>query len=148
VDVVNDSGPALPSPYLSEQREKTWRDAWNINPALPPDCPECLTDLDFLFTYYATKYPDNRAALLSYTQDNVISQFYGPIQPSYFEEGLKALTMKRLDGVANFRYYYLPGQNHVLLSNPNNVSMDGVVLKTWLKQMVEDDPTWANVSPW
>jgi len=147
VDVINDSGPALPSPYLSEMREKEWRDAWNLNAALPPDCPECLTDLDTLFTYYAKTFPNNRAALLSYTKDNVISLFYGPIQTTYFEEGLKALTMTRLEGIPNFRYYYLPGENHVLLSNPKNVSADGVVLKTWLKQMVEDDPTWANVSP-
>jgi hypothetical protein len=147
VDVVNDSGPALPSPYLSEAREKTWRDAWNLDAALPPDCAECLTSLDYLFTYYATNYTKNRAALLSYTQDNVISAFYGPIDTTYFEEGLKLMTSTRLDGLANFRYYYLPGENHVLLSNPNNVSMDGVVLKTWLKQMVEDDPAWSNVSP-
>ncbi|HLM73854.1 MAG TPA: hypothetical protein VK459_14210, partial [Polyangiaceae bacterium] len=124
-----------------------WRDAWNLDYALPPDCPECLTSLDALFMYYAKKYTKGRAALLSYTKDNVISAFYG-IQTTYFEQGLKELTQTQLDGIANLRYYYLPGENHVLLSNPKNVSADGVVLKTWLKQMVEDDPTWANVHPW
>lgn len=147
VDVINDSGPPLPAPYLSDAREKEWRDAWNLDAALPPNCAECLTDLDALFTYYATNYTKGRAALLSYTKDNVISAFYGPIPTSQFEEGLKVLTSTRLDGISNFRYYYLPGENHVLLSNPDNVSMNGVVLKTWLKQMVDDDPAWANVSP-
>jgi hypothetical protein len=148
VDLIDDSGPALPAPYLSDEREKTWRDAWNLDVSLPPDCDACKTELNALIPYYAAKYPKSRGALLSYTQDNVISAFYGPIQTTYFEEGLKVLTKTQLEGLPNFRYYYLPGEDHVLLSNPNNVSMDGVVLKEWLKQMVEDDAAWANVQPW
>lgn len=146
VDMIDDSGAALPDPYLPAARENTWRSAWNLNAALPPDCAECKTSLAALITYYANTFTTQRAALLTYTQDNVISQFYG-ISTAKFEEGLKLFT-PQLEGKAGFRYFYVTGSNHVLLGDPSLTSKTGITLKDWLGKMINDDPTWASENPW
>jgi len=145
VDLVDDSGPALPDPYLTTSLANTWRAAWGLDAALPADCAECATKLDGIFSYYGTKITNQRAALVSYTRDTVISQFF-QISLDSFETGLDLLTTTRLDGQASFRYFYKEGEDHVLLGDPE-ISQNGVVLKQWLRQMVEDDPAWANVKP-
>lgn len=148
VDMIDDSGPPLPAPYLSEDRENEWRNAWNLNGSLPPDCPDCKDSLSALITYYTEKFTTQRAALLSYTKDNVISAFYGPIQTSYFEEGLKLFTKTQLEGKQSFRYFYVAGENHVLLSSPNIAAKSGVVLRDWLSLMLSDDAGWKSEHPW
>lgn len=147
IDMIDDSAQPLPSPYLSLDRQNTWRTAWNLNGALPPDCPECQSELSALLPYYNGKTGNARGALLSYTQDNVISAFYGPINTAYFEEGLQKFTQEKLEGLSQFKYFYMTGQNHVLLGDPGLTSK-GVVLKDWLVQMINDDPNWASVNPW
>ncbi len=145
VDLLDDSGPPLPSPYLSQSLEGQWRAAWNLNATLPEGCAECQTDLSAIFGFYAEKLPKNRAALLSYTHDQVIASYY-QIPQSQVAEGLAALATE-LDTYENTRYYYVDGNSHVLLGDPAGVSQNGVVLKTWITQMVTDDSAWKNVKP-
>jgi hypothetical protein len=147
VDMIDDSGPPLPAPYLSQDRENEWRAAWNLDAALPPDCLDCKTSLSALITYYADKFTTQRGALLSYTRDNVISAFYS-IQTTKFEEGLKVFTKNQLEGKESFRYFYVDGQSHVLLSNPDIAAKSGVVLRDWLSQMLSDDAGWKSEHPW
>src|SRR5262249_10558047 len=45
VDMIDDSGPALPAPYLKPELAQTWRDAWGLDAGLPPGCTECKTAL-------------------------------------------------------------------------------------------------------
>jgi hypothetical protein len=145
VDLVDDSGPPLPSPYLSEALEGQWRAAWNLNATLPEGCTECQTDLSAIFGFYAKNLPKNRAALLSYTQDQVIAA-YLQIPEAQVAEGLGVLAEK-MDTYENARYFYVEGNSHVLLGNPAGISQNGVVLMDWLGQMLGDDPTWASVKP-
>jgi len=145
VDLINDSGPPLPAPYLSDSLEGQWRAAWNLNATLPEGCPECQTDLSAIFGFYAASLPKNRAALLSYTHDAVISSYFG-ISQDQMAEGLGVLS-KSLDTYSNSRYFYVAGGDHVLLGDPAVINQNGVVLQDWLTQMLADDGTWSNVKP-
>ena len=145
VDLLDDSGPPLPAPYLSDGLQGQWRAAWNLNATLPEGCAECQTDLATIFSFYAKNLPNNRAALLSYDHDNVISSYF-QITQAQFAEGLGVLE-GQMDGYSNFRYYSVTGSKHVLLSDPASINQNGVGLLPWITQMVTDDPAWTNVKP-
>ncbi len=145
VDLLDDSGPPLPSPYLSQSLEGQWRAAWNLNATLPEGCAECQTDLSAIFGFYAQNLPKNRAALLSYTHDQVIASYY-QISQDTVAEGLGKLATD-LDGYENTRYYYVDGSSHVLLGNPAGITQNGVVLQTWITQMLTDDAAWKSIKP-
>jgi hypothetical protein len=145
VDLLDDSGPPLPSPYLSQSLEGQWRAAWNLNATLPEGCAGCQTDLSAIFGFYAQNLPKNRAALLSYTNDQVIASYF-MISQAKVAEGLGVLATQ-LDGYANTRYYYVSGNSHVLLGDPASVSQNGVGLQPWITQMLSDDPAWKSVKP-
>jgi len=144
VDLLDDSGPPLPAPYANEALEQVWRNAWNLAAATPPGCAACATDLDAIVAFYGVQLTGHRAALLSYTQDNVIGLFF-QLPGDQVEAGLGALatTMASYD---IWRHFYVTGSSHTLLGTPD-VSQGGVSVRTWLTQMVTDDPGWANVQP-
>lgn len=145
VDLVDDSGPPLAPPYLSASLEGQWRSAWNLKATLPEGCTGCESSLSALFGFYAAQLPKNRAALLSYTHDNVIAAYFG-ITTDQVAAGLGVLGAE-LDTYSNTRYYYLGGEGHVLLGDPGGTSQNGVVLIDWLTDMLADDPDWASVKP-
>lgn len=145
VDLIDDSGPPLPPPYLSESLEGQWRAAWNLNATLPAECAECQSELSATLPFYATNLPKNRAALLSYTKDKVIASYF-TITETKVAEGLGVLAQD-LDPFDNFRYFYVDGNSHVLLGDPAGISQNGVVLQTWITQMLSDDPAWVSVKP-
>jgi hypothetical protein len=146
VDLIDDCGPPLPAPFLKESLEQDWRSAWSLDAGLPPDCPECLEDLDELFGYYRTHHTKNRAALLSYRKDQVISFFF-QISESEVSDGLDALVDKHLSGADNFRYFFLAGNTHCTLQDPKSLESGGVNLQHWLQLMLDDSPEWTNVDP-
>ena len=145
VDLVDDSGPPLPAPYLSDQLEGQWRAAWNLNATLPQECAECQDELSAIFGFYAAAFPKNRAALLSYTHDQVIATYFA-IPEEKVAEGLGVLAAE-LDGYANTRYFLVEGNSHVLLGDPAGISQNGVTAQAWLTQMLSDDDAWASVEP-
>lgn len=145
VDMIDDSGPPLPAPYLSDSLEGQWRAAWNLNSTLPEECSSCKDELSALFGFHAAALPKNRAALLSYTKDQVIAAYFSIAQDKV-AEGLGVLAAE-LDGYPNTRYFYVEGNSHVLLGNPGGISQNGVTAKAWLTQMLADDPGWTSVKP-
>jgi hypothetical protein len=144
VDLVDDSGPPLPAPYLSEAIEQTWRTAWNLDAATPPGCTACATDIDAVIAFYGASMAGHRAALLSYTQDGVIAVFF-QIPGAQVELGLGALAT----AMAPFdvwRHFYVAGGSHTVFGTPD-VSQNGVSVRDFLTKMVTDDPSWASVQP-
>jgi hypothetical protein len=112
---------------------------------LPEGCAECESEISAIFGFYGMALPKNRAALLSYTHDQVISS-YLMITQDQVAEGLGALAAK-LDVHDNVRYFYVEGNGHVLLGDPATIGQSGVGLQAWLTGMLLDDPYWANVEP-
>ncbi len=146
VDMIDDSGPWLPNPYLPEALEQKFRTAWGIDANLPSGCASCLDKLDTIYTHVANKYPASRGALLSYMVDPVVAAYFG-ISLAEFTEGLVTLA-PAINALANSHYFGKAGSNHVLLkAGWAKVSQSGVTLKQWITQMVDDDPNWKSISP-
>src|SRR5262249_1188512 len=145
VDMIDDSGPALPAPYLTPELAQKWRDVWGLDQSLPPDCAECKTALDALVTCSATAMPNNRGALLSYTADSVLPGFLS-ISEQEFTAGLNALAAQRLDGLPHYRYFFADASSHGLMPHAD-LEQGGVRLWDWIPAMLDDDPAWANVHP-
>lgn len=144
VDLLDDSGPTLPPPYTSEGLEQAWRAAWNLGAATPPGCTACADDLHALVPFYGTVFAGHRAALLAHTHDSVIGYFFA--QPgSGVEAGLHALATL-MAPYELWRHFYVTGSSHVLLFDPD-VAQNGITLRTFLTQMVTDDPAWSSVAP-
>jgi hypothetical protein len=144
VDLIDDSGPTLPAPYLSESLEQTWRNAWNLNAAAPPGCTDCIANIDAIIGFYGTQFRGHRAALLSYTQDSVISLFFA-IPGTDVELGLGALANIMAPHDV-WRHFYVTGTTHTVFFTPE-VAQNGVSVRTFITQMVTDDPAWATVQP-
>jgi hypothetical protein len=145
VDMIDDSGPAFPAPYLTPSLVSTWESAWHLEENMPPGCTECQTSLDALVTYGANAAPLGKGALVEYMQDTVFPGFLS-ISTAEFTQGLDVLAKTRLDPLPRFRYFFVSQAGHVMLPYPNT-AQNGVKLGDWLTQMVGDDPAWASVHP-
>lgn len=143
VDLIDDSGPALPAPYLAPSISTVWSTAWNLSAAVPAGCTDCATDLDKVYGFYADQFPGHRAALLSYTQDGIISGFF-QITGQEFQTGLGVLAS---DILAHdiYRVFFKSGTSHVLFGPATEEN--GVTLREFVTKMVNDDPTWSSVMP-
>src|SRR6185503_14242802 len=128
VDLIDDSGPTLPTPYLAESIEQTWRTAWNLDAATPPGCTDCTANIDAIIGFYGTQFAGHRAALLSYTQDGVISVFF-QIPGTQVELGLGALAsiMAPFDV---WRHFYVAGGAHTVWGTPE-LAQNGVSVRTF-----------------
>jgi hypothetical protein len=115
--LVDDSGPPLPAPYAPEKLTETWREAWNLDATLPPDCESCKTHFEAFFDHYATKYPDARYGLISYRSDIVISTFYG-IGPTAFGPALDLLESLEFSARPQFHVFYIDGLLHTTTGMP------------------------------
>jgi hypothetical protein len=147
VDLIDDSGTPMPpnidalgngaGPLQSKQ--------WNLPATLPPGCTGCAKGLDALFGFYAQVFPDHRGALLSYTQDPVLSSFSG-ITTAQFNAGLKEDYATYFAPNPSLKAFVVNGSAHVLFFKPTIATM-GVTVSKFLTQMVTDDGAWASVLP-
>lgn len=141
IDDLDDSGP----PFLPNgDKWSNWLTTWGI--PVPADCPECAVDPQNFIDYYGARYDGKaRFGLLSYTNDSVISSYYGMTRRQ-FHRGLYDLATTSLDPVGSFKYFFVDGSNHVMLSW-DQLGPGGVKLSDWINQMVKDDPSWKSVYP-
>jgi Pectinacetylesterase len=144
--LIDDSGPPLTSEFLVPELIELWQQAWNLEGAMPPDCEECATDLSAFVPYYIAKYPHNRMALLSFTQDYTVSMYLG-LNLDEFDAALQSLTADYFEGHDNFNYFYADAVDHVLTMQTETVVSENVVIWDWLTEMVEDDPAWQSLAP-
>lgn len=144
VDLIDDAAAALPLPYFHEDLQKAWRAAWGTDKILPPDCPDCLTDLSALYTYSAKKSANGRGAVTVGLNDSVVGFFFQLTQGEV-SDALTALAKDRLEPLANVRYYYVVGDHHVVFDPA--FAQNGVPMASWITQMVNGDPGWKSVVP-
>ncbi len=147
VALIDDSGTFMPPDILAlgDGANVTQSTQWNLPSTLPPGCTACATALDAIFGYYASVFPNNRGALLSYVQDSVLPAYYG-ITTSEFTSGLNELTAAQFDPNANLHYFTVSGPGHVLFFTPS-LATDGVTVEQFITKMVTGDPTWTSVHP-
>lgn len=163
VTLLDDAGPPMSDAYMRPCLQQLWRDTWNLDATLPADCVWCTGDdggnLVSFAPYLAAKYPDRRFGLLSTMEDGVIRGFFGygytascnspgNMPADEFRAGLLDLRDNVLGPYPHFRSYYMEGEAHTFLGRPlTDVSVGGVTLAEWIRQLVEDDPAWTDVGP-
>jgi hypothetical protein len=80
VTVLDDSGPPFRSTFLPACIQKTWRNLWGFDKALPADCKECFnadgSGLTDIVLYWHHKYKNARVGLVSTVQDEVMRLFF------------------------------------------------------------------------
>jgi hypothetical protein len=166
VDLLDDSGPPFPSSKMKYFAD--WKAAWKLDEAVPPGCTDCKVEIANVLPYYLNKYTGSRFALLSYTRDNTIAQFYA-LSGTDFEAGLLELVGSHF-GRPNAAAFLLPGTKHTMLGDltlaaggeaaspdggtsdageeagaPAGPPVGATTLSTWLTQMVGDDAAWKTV---
>ncbi len=147
VYLLDDSGPLFKNDAISPHLRDAWAKAWNYDAVLDAIDPAVKNDFSSLYTALARKYPNDRMALLSSAQDQVISSYLG-LSATDFQSALQELNSTVLDPLPNTRYFVTTGQGHTMLSRPASQSSQGVGLIDWLNQMVNaSDTAWRSVHP-
>src|SRR5207237_1245800 len=118
-------GPVFIANEVPIGERTAWYAAWRLDLTLDPQCPGCKDDLSLLLPALAQKYPDDRMALLSYTQDQTIRNFMLK-SPQEFQTDLYDLAAQRIDPIPSFRYFFEAGETHTLLPHPAKEVAQGV----------------------
>lgn len=145
--VMADSGPLLESASFDSAFIASWFTNWRLDKVTDPVCDgPCRTDLSLFVPALAARFPNDRMALVSTTQDSVIADLFGLSGPD-FQTALLAMATDRFDPTANVRYFFDTGTEHAQTVDPANVAQNGTYLLDWIGQLVGDDPAWTSVKP-
>lgn len=165
VVLIDDSGPPMGDEFLAPCLQKHMSDTWGLASTLPADCPDCnQTSGAFAepyVKYLLGKYPDRTLGVISSEQDGTIRNFWGygesncselgglppPYDGAKYTAGLEDLRDRIVGDAGRFGLFMVPGDEHVFLDNdPTSVNVNGVSLKDWLLQALNNDPAFGNVS--
>jgi hypothetical protein len=149
--LVDDSGPALVADGVPAALRSAWYASWNLGPALDPWCEECREDLSAAFGALSAMHRDDRLALVSHEEDQVMSLFMLETGSGFRSELLR-LDRTVLAPSRGARAFLDGGSDHMLLTPVSTcgagsyvASHDagGLGLGAWLEQMVSGDPAWG-----
>jgi hypothetical protein len=149
--LVDDSGPPLVGDAIDPARRTGWYDAWHLNVSLDAVCVGCRDDLSLAVLSLSSDHRSDRIAVLSHQDDLTMATFLN--DPTFGTDvgALRALLDRE---TRNARMFVEAGTDHMLLTpyDPDAQSLavqssKGVLLTTWLEQMLSDDPAWTTVSP-
>lgn len=145
--LVDDSGPPLVRSDFSPALRAAWTLAWRIDEVVLSVCgDDCALDLSRIVPALRARWPEDRLALLSSTQDEVIRAYVG-LGPAGFESALLQLRAERFEPLAGAETFLVPGDFHTMLGALERFTAGGVPLSEWLRLQVEDDPAWASAGP-
>lgn len=144
--LVDDSGPPLGAGAVSPLLLAAWFRSWRLDRTLDPICgTACRTDLSAQITALSRRYPNDRLALLSSLQDQVISGYY-LLSGAELEREILRLTADVIAPTANFRAFLVAGTGHTMLGDPAAFSQ-GISLLGWLAEDVSGDAAWTTRQP-
>ncbi len=137
VDLLADCAPTLQpitNPYADYA---LWRERWNMQTA--PTCPGCDTSFAAVVDAIGAARPDDRLALLAYTEDAIIKLFFG-VDP--MTGPLGDLIAAHYEA-ANRHAFVLAGNLHTMLGSYADLAQPGgVTLETWIQQWATGDAAW------
>jgi len=143
--MLDDSGPIMDDEAIPVCLQQEWRTSWGMNNNLPADCL-CNNDggnLVSTWDYLKQTYPQDSFGLVSSVTDSVISLFFVfslqnchailPIGYTAIHAGLERLAS---NGTS---IYMIPGSGHTHTSHDefNTRTVEGVVLRDWIGQLVD-----------
>ncbi len=165
--LVDDSGPPLAN--IPTGTIAAWVVSWDLGTVVADVCGAACAgvnqgdppNLAPIIPTLASRYPTDRFALLSSTQDATIRSFFGdvttftPMDPAVFEASLRALAAAieddtpatPSDETGETHAFIVPGTTHPMLDRPGSFTSNGVTLFEWLRQQVEDDAAWSAEIP-
>jgi hypothetical protein len=143
--LVNDAGPLLIGDGIPADDRAAWYANWHLGDVVDPVCAGCRADMSMMYSALARLYPNDRMALLSSLQDQVIRTYFLILLGADFELRLRALVTDRLAPLPKFRTFAIPGESHTLLGAPDTTTSDGVTLDAWLGRMLAGDASWVTV---
>jgi hypothetical protein len=145
--LLDDSGPPLEASALQSGFVDAWFTNWRLDKLLDPLCGmACKSDISQAVPVLVAAHPNDRMALLSSLQDKTIRGF-ALLSAQGFQMALLQMAMDLLDPTKNFHYFFVPGETHTMLPDPNNFSQNGISVLQWVTQQVNDDPAWASQKP-
>ncbi|HLL51892.1 MAG TPA: pectin acetylesterase-family hydrolase [Myxococcaceae bacterium] len=147
VYLVDDSGPLLKGAAISTSLRAAWAASWKYGAVLDEIDPKVKDDFSALYPALSAKFPQDRMALLSYSQDRVIRTYLG-LGASDFEAALNDLNATVIAPLPRTRSFVVTGESHTMLGAPASKSSAGVNLLDWLNQMrTASDGAWTSVHP-
>jgi hypothetical protein len=144
--LVDDAGTLLEGDALSPSLRSSWITSWNIGALADSICIGCRDDFSQVYPALAGRYPKDRMALLSSQRDVTIRTFFN-LTPDEYQTDILAMVHDRLNPLPNFHAFLIAGEQHTLLWTSTQSTTNGVVLETWLDDMLADRPAWATVQP-
>jgi hypothetical protein len=143
--LLDDGGPLFKGTSIPTSYFSAWTANWRFDEAIAA-CTGCTDDLSALFTSLAGRFPSDRFALLSSTQDQVIRSLF-LLSPPGFQDALAVLQSDVLRPLTNDHVFFETGTFHTMLGMPASHTTGGVALLTWIAQEVADDPAWTSIYP-
>jgi Pectinacetylesterase len=147
IDVIADAGHPVLVPKAMFDR---WIEAWG--PRFPHHGDECRRGLKELLEFAERHYlgPD-RYALISTRKDAVLSGFFGmlPATHARYIDELRAEffdDFRRYPRARHARYFIMDSYGHTVFpgNQVEHARIGKMALRTWLTQMVEEDPAWSS----
>jgi Pectinacetylesterase len=166
VTLLDDSGPVMSDQYLAPCLQERWRELWNLDATLPPDCPSCRGAngggmVNYL-PYLTAKHPNDRMGIISANRDGIISLFFGyganncqglsgfsaGMSGDTFEAGLLDVRSRYILPSKNWGSYLIDSTSHTWITALTfyNTTVSGVPLPQWVDQLVNHQ-SLSNVAP-
>lgn len=142
--LLDDSLPLLEGASVPQAIRDGMFLSWRLGDITDATCGTiCHDDLSQWMKLLAATYPGDRMALISSQQDMTIRAYFALSGPA-FQTALEALVADVLAPTAHFRAFVFPGATHTTAADPSMFTSNGVELRTWMTQMVGDDPAWTS----
>jgi hypothetical protein len=152
--LIDDAGPVLRPPYLGPLAQSKLREGWGLDETLGPWCPACATEgYHVIHETLARLHPGLRASVVCSYADGIVTALYGllnaePFDGARLEAGLRDLSAWsagfRAEVAPSVQHEFLyPGGRHgALVVGPLGLTPG---LASFLREQLEDRPTWATV---
>jgi hypothetical protein len=145
--LLDDSGPPLEMGDIPPGFITSWIDSWKLDQVINQTCGSpCLDDFSQGVPALASAFPNDRMALLESQQDKVISGYF-LLSGVGFQTALTNMLNDRIAPTTNFKYFVVTGNTHTMLGNLPMFTSNGVMLETWLGQMINDQKVWTSTMP-
>ncbi len=165
VELIDDSGPFMESPYLAACLEDEFREVWDLDSTVGADCDgHCNNPGSFFLDfgkYVATKYPTRQLGLLDSVDDGTISIYFGfgaddcmearQLSATTYGAGMQEIRTQ-FGSQPNLGTFYFAGTDHTSFADDSfyeraTPTADGgsVELTYWVAQFLAGHP--SNVGP-
>lgn len=155
VTLIMDSGVPFSDTFMGPCLQGTWRELWNFEALLPPECSACRSadggGLIELVFFSARKYPGARLGIISATEDDVMRFFYGfgengcqgggAYAEGKYTAALTDLRALAAPYAAQFASYYVPGIQHMYeqFDDFYEPRAGGLTIASWTQSLLAGD---------